>query len=386
MKNKPHYVNLMSDRDVDEIKSMIKDFYDDELISYSFYKFLGDRAKDNKRETFHKMSEMELEHSRIWKDDIGSEYQINEKLTFSSKIRLFFLKLMAVILPLSFMINYIELDERGALQKYMDMLHKFKHSDDKIKELITGIMKDEILHEATLTKFMLGETSKISNLKEAIYGMTDSLVEILALVIGLASIMNNLLLIGLSGLLASIGGTFSMVSGAYLSVQTQNDIYDGQLSDLHSKHKVGAEYVTDDLVASLDDKGLEHSVSVEIAKKIEQDDNALLGLAEAIIIEEEKSDPKTAAVTTGIYYILGALPAFLPFFFAIPFDLAPLQAAIIAVGLSALLAFIAGIFTAVLSGISIGTKGIKNVIITIGAALATYAFGTIARGLLGINV
>ena len=247
-------------------------------------------------------------------------------------------------------------------------------------------MKDEILHEATLTKMILGSSSQMENIKEAIYGMTDSLVEILALVIGLASITGSLLLIGLSGLLASIGGTFSMVSGAYLSVQSQNNIYEGKVSDIHAKKMVGSKYLARDLEIGLVEKGLDENIAKEIASKVIEDDEALLGLAEAIMIEEELEDPMKAAVTTGVYYIFGALPAFVPFFVAIPFGLSPLATVVIALFLSGLLAFVAGIFTAVLSGIGIWAKATKNVVITIGAALATYLFGTVVKAFLGVNV
>ncbi len=370
-----------------KIASMLMSFYQDELVSAEFYRFLGNKAKDEDKASFYEMADMEQEHARIWLEDVaGDEFPLKEGMTFGSKIRLFMLKLLAFFMPLSFMVNYLELGERGALQSYHDMLQEFSHGEAKIKQLIEGIMKDEILHEATLTKMILDSSGQISNLKEAIYGMTDSLVEILALVIGLASIMDSLVLIGLSGMLASIGGTFSMVSGAYLSVQTQNDIYEGKVGDLRTKQKVGSKYVAEDLKLGLVEKGLDDNVAEEIANKLSANDKALLGLTEAIVIEEEKGNPGEAAKTTGIYYILGALPAFLPFFLAIPFGLSPLMVSAIAVGLSALLAFVAGIFTAVLSGIDIGAKGIKNVVITIGAALATYAFGTLVREVFGITV
>lgn len=366
---------------------MLEEFYQDELVSSAFYKFMAKKAKGEQKKYFLEMADMETEHARIWIDEIASKkYPIKRGMRFKSRIRLFFLKVMAFFLPLSFMVNYLELGERGALKNYSEILNELDVSGEREGELIQGIMKDEILHEANLTKMILDSAAQLNNLKEAIYGMTDSLVEILALVIGLASIMNNLLLIGLSGLLASIGGTFSMVSGAYLSVQSQNDIYEGKLDDLRTKHKVGPEYLVEDLELHLMEKGLDKEIAREIAQKIKDDDKALLALAETIIIEEEKEDPTSAAITTGIYYILGALPAFMPFFIAIPFGLDPLTTSLIAIGLSALLAFIAGIFTAVLSGISIGSKGLKNVVITIGAALATYAFGTVARHFLGVSV
>lgn len=369
-----------------QIQGMLEDFYEDEIISYNFYAFLGNRAKNNVKAKFLEMAGMEKEHARIWREDIGINYPIAINISRRAKIRLFFLKLLALFLPLSFMINYIELGERGALQQYTDALKFFGESNEHIRDQIQYIMKDEILHEATLAALILGSSSKISNVKEAIYGMTDSLIEILALVIGLASIMNSLLLIGLSGMLAAIGGTFSMVSGAYLSVQSQNDIYVGKQSDLHAKHKLGAKYVADDLQQSLIEKGLVESIAKDIAQKVADEKAALLGLAETVIIEEELADPKAAATTTGIYYVLGSLPTFVPFFIAIPFGLSPMTAALIAVGLSAILAFVAGVFTAVLSGINIGGKGIKNVLITIGAALVTYLFGTIARSILGISI
>jgi len=103
------------------------------------------------------------------------------------------------------------------------------------------MIDDEILHEAKLSEQILRERSNLANIREVIYGMTDSLVEILALMIGLASIINNTLMIGLAGLLAAIGGTFSITTGSYLGAKSQNNLAEGEMKGILSKAEFAPE-------------------------------------------------------------------------------------------------------------------------------------------------
>ncbi len=280
---------------------------------------------------------------------------------------------------------YNALDCAVTAEVYTKLLEEFK-DDARSRSLVEEIMKDEIKHEHTLAELLIGDETKLSRIKDAIYGMTDSLVEILALVIGLASIMTDPFFIGLAGLIAAIGGTFSMTSGAYLSVKSQNDIFEGKVSVLSIKERVGPEYLEEDLKIALKEKGLDDKAAAQVVRIIGSDRTVISSLLKSIAIEERYDDPTNAAITTGIYYVLGALPAITPFFLGFLIPITPITASIIAIVLCAIISFIAGIFTAVLSGIDIKEKAFKNMIITIGAAAATYFIGSVARTFLGVEI
>ncbi len=368
----------------DDLK-IIKNFWEDEIIAMSLYKFLKRKVRGDKKEQFDKLAEMEKGHAEAWNQLAKNKFDIEFEPGLLLKIKILLYKLLALVTPLTFMIYYLELGERTATLEYSKILSKFE-DDPETYEMVKRIIYDEIGHEASFVEMIVGERAKIAKVKDAIYGMTDSLVEILALVIGLASVIGNPLTIGLAGLISAIGGTFSMTSGAYLSAKSQNDIYEGAVREIEVKNAVARSMLVKDLELSLVEKGIDESTARRIAEGIKDQPEVLKNLLKSLGIEETPTDPKEVAVTTGLYYILGALPAILPFFFAHIFSISTIEVAVIAVLLSSVVSFFTGIFTAILSGIDIKKKAVENVLIIIGATLATYTIGTLAKILLGVEI
>lgn len=364
---------------------VIKRFWEDEIIATNVYSFLKRKVKGEKKEIFDKLSGMEMGHARIWENLAKEKFNKEFKVGLTLRIKVFFYKVLAIILPLTFMINYLELGERTATLEYSTLLTKFKN-EPKIYEVVKKIIYEEIEHETMFLEMIIGERSKLARVKEAIYGMTDSLVEILALVIGLASVTKSPLTIGLAGLIAAIGGTFSMTSGAYLSAKSQNDLYEGAVRELDVKDMVARSLLLKDLKLVLEEKGVDRDAVSEIIDGLKENPKALKNLVKSVAIEETPTNPKEVAFTTGIYYIIGALPAILPFLFGDFFPVNTVFIAIIAIVLSSIVSFLAGMFTAILSGTKIIRKALENVLIIIGATLATYTIGSIAKVLLGISV
>lgn len=363
----------------------IKDFWEDEILAMNLYRFLKRKAKGERKQIFEKLSEMEKGHAEIWKTIAKKFFNVEFKPHLSLKIKILFNKLLALITPLTFMIYYLELDERTATLEYSKILSKFE-SDPQHYEIVKNIIFDEIEHETTFIEMIMGEKSRIAKVKDAIYGMTDSLVEILALVIGLASVIINPLTIGLAGLISAIGGTFSMTSGAYLSAKSQNDIYEGAVKEIEVKDAIDRSTLVKDLELAFIEKGVDKATAKTITEHLKSNPDVLKNLVTSLAIEETPTNPKEVAITTGVYYILGALPAVLPFFVANFFAISTLEVALIAILLASIVSFFTGIFTAVLSGINIKRKAIENVLIIIGSAIATYSIGTLAKILLGIEI
>lgn len=364
---------------------MLKEFWEDEYIATNIYRFMAKKVRGEKKELFLKISEMERGHANVYNSLAKRLFNVEFKPSIGLKIKVFFYKLLALIMPVIFMISYLELGERIAALEYSKLLEKLKDYPEAY-EAIKRIMEDEVGHEAELEKLIMGEKAKIARIKDAIYGMTDSLVEILALVIGLASVIANPLTVGLAGLISSIGGTFSMTSGAYLSAKSKNDIYTGEVNEIKMKAAVLPESLKADLSEILKDKGVKEKLVEEMVEELSKNKDAMVNLTISLGVEETPENPKEVAITTGVYYILGALPAILPFFIGYFFGLDTITIAIIAIAISAIISFVVGIFTAVLSGISIKRKAFENVLIIIGATMATYTIGTLAKMWLGIEV
>ena len=365
----------------------IKAFWVDEEISSAVYSFMSHKISGNKASLFKEIAHMEANHANMWNDDIAKEiYNAQFKKGFILRFKIFLMKLLALIMPLSFIIYYLELNERIGFINYTEALEKYK-DNKKIFTVLESIISQEITHEASFIDLLLGEESHLKRVKDAIYGMTDSLVEILALVIGLAGVFQGQpLIVGLAGLISAIGGTFSMTSGAYLSAKSQTDIYKGKVKEIDLKEGIGGNYLNDGLKKALVDKDIKPTVAEKIISLISTDAEVIKTLYKRLDIEESPEDAKGSALTTGFYYILGALPALIPFFVAPLFHLNSVIAAIIAISLAAVVSFMAGIYTSVLSGISLKTTPISNVLIIIGSAIITYFIGSVARTVLGIQI
>lgn len=363
---------------------VLKDFFEDEIIAMSIYKFLKRKSRA-KEGIFNKLAEMEKGHADFWRNIAENKHGVKLKIGLRLRMKIIWNKFVALITPLTFMINYLELDEKNAYLEYSKILELVR-SDNELYNKVKQVIYDEIEHEIVLIDMLLGEKSKLARIKDAIYGMTDSLVEILALVIGLASVITSPLTIGLAGLISTVGGTFSMTSGAYLSSKSQNDLYQGAVEEIKIKKELANNLLTRDLEKALIERGLSQESAKLLINAVKDDTNALSNLLRSIAIEETPVNPKEVAVTTGIYYVLGALPAIVPFFIAAPLGMTSVAVAIIAVILSSIVAFLTGIFTGVLSGIDVKKKALENVLIIIGATAATYFIGTLAKLFLGIEI
>lgn len=373
-------------KEKEELQHVLKEFWDDEIVATDLYGFLSKRAKDDEqKKLFKSISEMESRHAKAWQDIANSMFGISFKEGWGTRLRKFYMRTLARILPSTFMIKFLELDEQSAVIGYSKLLEHVK-DDPETTEKVQKIIRDEVHHEGTLINLIMEKAEYLSRIGDAIYGMTDSLVEILALVIGLAGLISNPILIGLAGMISAIGGTFSMTSGAYLSTQSENDIYEGKIQELEIKERVVPDTLKDDLKRALISKKVEENVADEVVSVLKNDTKGLAILLKSLAINETFEDAKASAITTGKYYILGALPAIVPFFLGFLFPITPLWASIIAIVSAAIISFVAGIFTAVLSGTKIKSKAFKNVLFIIGSTFATYMIGTLARTFLGIEV
>ncbi|MCR8433524.1 MAG: VIT1/CCC1 transporter family protein [Candidatus Korarchaeota archaeon] len=367
---------------IKEDLKMLKIFWEGEVVASEVYSALSKTAKGERKKHFLVISNMEKSHAKIL-EGIAESFGMKFRIPLRLRLKILFRKILARIMPLTFVMNYLE--ERSAIIAYSKALEKFKDFPElysKVKQIIY----DEIEHEFDLANLLTAKSSYVATIKDAIYGMTDSLVEILALVIGSAGIIADPIVVGLIGLIASIGGSFSMTAGAYLSAKSERDVLKWKLMEVNIKKNLMPETLSTHLKSTLLERGIEEESAKVVVDSIGNNVEALSKFAEAIITEESPPNPVSVAKITGIYYILGALPAIIPFFIGGIFNISVPIITIIAIGISSIITFIAGIFTAILSGEKILRKATLNVLIVIGAAMAAYGVATLARILLGIEI
>jgi VIT1/CCC1 family predicted Fe2+/Mn2+ transporter len=155
-------------------------------------------------------------------------------------------------------------------------------------------------------------------LRPTVFGMMDGLVSNFALIVGFdgghakASVV---LLVGLAGLMA---GAFSMATGEYISVQSQNESAHAEIETERYELEHNATAEQDELTQMYIVRGVEPGLAEQVAKQLSRDpEQALL-----IHVQEELGvdpnqlpSPWVAAFSSLASFSLGAFIPLLPYLF-----------------------------------------------------------------------
>jgi VIT1/CCC1 family predicted Fe2+/Mn2+ transporter len=366
-----------------DLKKASQAFWEDEYVATRIYRSIARRRKD-KAQLFNELADMEARHGALW-ERVYREHSAGEKPNVDLWLRLklllsqVFLRLIG--LPAS--IKYLELSESGAIRMYgilVDAPELQSH-----REEITGVILDEMHHEVVLLSEVIKAKGNVDDVRSATYGMVDSLVEVLAVVVGLAVVLVNPIVVALGGIITASAGTLSMSAGAYLSSKSQRDIVDGRVADLSVRVRVMPERQAERIGQRLREWGLPASVTTEVTSEMTKNHELEEALGKAVDLglpEVDVENPLRAARSAGLYYFIGSLAPIAPFLVSI----GGLVGIGLAIVFSLTLLSVASAIIAMLSGVSIKRKIFEMDTLSLAAALATFAIGFIARTVLGISV
>ncbi|VVB76768.1 VIT family protein [uncultured archaeon] len=301
-----------------------------EILDNAVYSALADGESDPSLKRMLKgLAAEEAGHIRIWRsvlgkdgDDIGPSVATGLR----AKIMVFARRVMGV----GFVTRALEVNEISGIASYKRML-KAGGLTVKGSAYVKGIIAEEEGHERALTAEVEKYKSRLGYLESTILGLNDGLVEILAVIAGLATVATSSMIIVIIGLIAGISGTLSMAGGVYLSAKSQN--------------------------------------LVEGAGNAKADAN-------------EAPSPRTAALHCGAYYFLGALIAVLPFLLG----LKGVEGTVSSVVLVSVALVAASALVGIISGTSIRRRSLEMLAISLGAAFVTIIFGTFARAYFGVSI
>src|SRR3954466_12189346 len=113
--------------------------------------------------------------------------------------------------------------------------------------------------------------------RPTVFGMMDGLVSNFALIAGVAGASASSSSVSLAGWAGLVGGAFSMATGEYVSVQSQNESTHAELEvERHElKHNAGAELA--ELTQMYVARGVEPDLAQKVAQQLSRDpDQALL--------------------------------------------------------------------------------------------------------------
>lgn len=211
-------------------------------------------------------------------------------------------------------------------------------------------------------------------LRASVLGANDGLCSNLSLVMGVAGAsLNNhtLLLTGLAGLLA---GAFSMALGEWLSVTSSRELNEREIRVESEELELDPEGEAEELKLIYEAKGLSASEAKDLSAHMMSDKTRAI---EALTREELGIDPQDlggnaleAAAFSFFLFALGAIIPVFPFFF-----LAGLSAVTVSLAISTLSLFGFGALITLFTGRSVWTSGLRQMVLGLLAAGATFILG-----------
>jgi VIT1/CCC1 family predicted Fe2+/Mn2+ transporter len=328
---------------------------------------------------------MEQGHATVWNRIAEKAHGAKFEVTLSLRLRILLGKLLSVVLPFTIYIHHMEHGERNAILEYSKLLDAYRHDEDT-RKIITNVIRQEIAHEWQLMEQVADKESYIAKTREAMDAMTVGIIETLGLVIGLLAAHASTLTIGLTGLIAAIGGLIAIMSISYVTSKATSDLHEGRTREIHVKRDINPAVLKRELERALVGKGIGSKTVKDIMGIIGDDISILTNLVKSMKSLGEAGEPKEAIKTAGLFFIIGAVPSLIPFFIGVIWDLAPLIPAVTAFVLAVLTISTAGFFVAVLSGKKIILKIAHNISVVMGTCAVTYGVGLAARILFGIDV
>ncbi|MCH4249910.1 MAG: VIT1/CCC1 transporter family protein [Microbacteriaceae bacterium] len=234
---------------------------------------------------------------------------------------------------------------------------------------------DERIHEEVVRGLAAkGRTRLSGTFRAAVFGANDGLISNLSLVVGVAAGGVSTQTILLSGVAGLLGGALSMGAGEYVSVSSQRELLeaskpqrpDGVLADLDmNANELALVYRSRGMDAEAAD-----SRAQEVLRGVHRGQDIRPTAAEQTR-DDVIGTGLRAAVSSFLFFSLGAIIPVLPFLLGVPRPWA-MWTAIGMVGVGLLLT---GAMVGLLSGSSPLRRGLRQLGIGFGAATVTYLLG-----------
>ena len=219
-----------------------------------------------------------------------------------------------------------------------------------------------------------------SNLRAAIFGVSDGLVSNTSLIMGVSGAITDtrtILITGAAGLLA---GALSMAAGEYVSVSSQRELFETEIAKEREELQTQPQEETDELARIYHRRGLPLDVACRISKALSKDLKVALethAREELGLNPQDLGSPIGAAISSFVSFGLGALVPLLPFMLG-----AGQKSFVIAVALAAIALVLVGVAAAAVTGQRRLHGGVRLLLIGGGAGIVAYLIGK----LLGVAI
>jgi VIT1/CCC1 family predicted Fe2+/Mn2+ transporter len=155
-------------------------------------------------------------------------------------------------------------------------------------------------------------------LRPTVFGAMDGLVTNVSLIAGVGGgglDRSRIVLTGLAGLVA---GAFSMATGEFTSVQSQNELVHAEVALERRELRRNPEHEQAELVDSFVDKGVDRELAEQVAAQVSRNPDEALRMharEELGVDPHELPSPIVAAAASFLSFAAGAVVPLLPFLF-----------------------------------------------------------------------
>jgi len=228
------------------------------------------------------------------------------------------------------------------------------------------------------TKFHQGElhtpTNEGTNLRDFILGGQDGLVNVMGIVLGVASATNDAGIVMIAGLVATFAESISMAAVAYTSTQAEKAYYESLVEKEKREMREIPKREVQEIYDIYHRWGFRSKLLADVVKKITSNNKVWLEVMlqqELNVDTDPKINPVRAGIIVGMAAFIGSL---IPL---VPFVLLPVQQAMWgALILGVITLFAAGAYKAKVTTGSWWKSGLEIAVIGTTAAIAGYLIGS----------
>ena len=356
-----------------------RDMLASERDAAALYSRLADAETGERQEIFRELASIELKHAAHWEGKLR-EAGADVPAPGGPSLRTRLIGTAARPLSVETVLPMIERAEKADAGTY-----------DNDPDAAPGMAADERSHARTLAHLLDGgrpdpqaqirrreswhRSDRSGALRAAVFGVSDGLVSNTALVMGFAGSGTSrtvTLLAGIAGLLA---GSFSMAAGEYISMSSQREMYEREISLEQAELEEKPEEEHAELVLIYRAKGLSKPEAEQLADRIMADRSVALDTLareELGLDPDELGSPWGSAFSSLFAFAIGAFVVIIPYLAGS--GKAALLAAIV---LAVAALFGVGASIGALNGRGVLRSGLRQVIAGVIAAAVTFGVGNL---------
>jgi VIT1/CCC1 family predicted Fe2+/Mn2+ transporter len=264
----------------------------------------------------------------VWASLLGIRRLDTSRLPLAMRVKVGLYVVVRRILGIPFVTKLLERHERDGLEDYRALVRGERLAPAAMEKM-RYIIREEEVHESAMLLQTGKHAAVLDYTRSIVFGVNDGLVEILAVIAGVAMVATSGFVVALTGVIVGVSGTLSMAAGAYLSSKSER----------------------------------------VVAKSLAKGNGGV-------------TSPAREAYYTGIFYFVGALVATYPFMLGAS-GYAGILESVVSVGI---VLSIASALIAIISDTGVKARILEMLAISLGTAFVTAAIGLLVRVVFGVTI